>query len=94
MPNATQVLVVCTALLGGTESLWIVYVECFACLGVHLCNIAVGMCVRSCNGVFAITCLPTFVECDVLGFQVAGVVICHLGWEGDSQSLSCTDASL
>ena len=37
MPYATQVLVVCRALLGGTESLWIVYVESFACLGVFTC---------------------------------------------------------
>ena len=29
-----------------------------------------------------------------LGFQISGVLICHLGWEGDSQSLSYTGASL
>ncbi len=47
-----------------------------------------------CDGVFAITCLSIFAEFDVSGFQVCGIVICHLGWEGDSQSLSCTGAGL
>jgi len=30
----------------------------------------------------------------MLGIQMSGVLICHLGWEGDSKSLSYTGASL
>ena len=39
-------------------------------------------------GFFAITCLSIFVEFDVLGVQISGVLFCHVDWEGDSQSLS------
>ena len=31
---------------------------------------------------FAITCLSIFVEFDVLGVQICGVLFCHVDWEG------------
>ncbi len=37
---------------------------------------------------FVLLSVSIFADFDFVGVQISGVVICYLGWEGDSKSLS------